>query len=480
MMAKNFNDFCQSVQFYAEKGNPDKALALIRDFVIHIISRQTSVARIFSSKSLDALCQKIGSLILQPDIITQNKSNNIVYAVTELAQTGGHTRVMFDLIKTEEAAAHIVLISGINNADISPEVLRMLNELKAEIKIAPAGTLTEKVKWLQKQFSEINPKKTYTLLHHFDAVFAAALQPQLVGKLIFIHNCDTALALGLHIPGATHVDLHAKGYYRCQQIDDVQQCLLWPLIAQDEGSRLELPFFSRGHMTTCTSGGFEKFESHHYLESLPYAYEYPLVVPEILKASSGTHIHIGPLSDKTLSVISAGMDKLGIAQDRFINIPYVASLWKALLEQKVDVYIGSFPLGGGRATVEAMGCGMPMIIHSNYRSHFLSVEFEVYPKAMIWRSPNQLLACIEQLKNINILKEQAAASRAYYEHHHSPQILSKAIKLADLNAHLPLPLQPSHNADLVQNFLDHHNDILEQINPDLAHAEQLAAGRFNS
>ena len=87
--------------------------------------------------------------------------------------------------------------------------------------------------------------------------------------------------------------------------------------------------FARGHLTTCSSGGFEKFElTHYHREQIPYAYRYEKLVPHILKASGGTHIHIGTLSERMLSIIRRGLDELAVSHDRFIHIEYVPNLWR--------------------------------------------------------------------------------------------------------------------------------------------------------
>jgi hypothetical protein len=117
--------------------------------------------------------------------------------------------------------------------------------------------------------------------------------------------------------------------------------------------------------------------------------------------------------------IRQGLAASKLPSDRFVHIPFVPSLWSALIEHAVDVYVGSFPLGGGRATVEAMGVGLPLIVHSNYHSHFLSVEFEVYEGAMIWRHPSQLATFLSSL-NGSRLVEHACRSRTDYEAFHRP------------------------------------------------------------
>jgi len=229
--------------------------------------------------------------------------------------------------------------------------------------------------------------------------------------------------------------------------------LLWPLVVPDGGHRADAPFLARGHLTTCTSGGFEKFEAPHCIEQVPYLFRYDELLPRMLQASRGTHIHIGKLSGTMLRRISDGIANAGLPDDRFVHVPFVPSLWGALLEHNVDVYVGSFPLGGGRATVEAMGAGLPLVIHSNYRSHFLSVEFEVYDGAMIWRQSDQLLGFLSSLTSPK-LAEHARRSRRHYETHHRPERLRSAIEDAARGVTAMLPPRPVYQPNLLQAYLD--------------------------
>jgi hypothetical protein len=236
---------------------------------------------------------------------------------------------------------------------------------------------------------------------------------------------------------------------------------VWPLVAEDLGHRVDRPFLTRGHLTTCSSGGFEKFElTHYYREQIPYAYRYEKLVPHILKASGGTHIHIGPLSDRMLAIIRRGLDELAVSHDRFIHIEYVPNLWTALLDLSVDAYIGSFPLGGGRATIEAMGAGLPLIVHANYRSHFFSVQFEVYQGAAIWSNDAELVDAVTAFASPDTLQQHARMSRSYYEANHTLRLLQERMS----GRAAAIPAKPDYNRSQMQSFLDEHVDLLTYVN----------------
>ena len=174
------------------------------------------------------------------------------------------------------------------------------------------------------------------------------------------------------------------------------------------------------------------------------------MIPKILMTTGGLHIHIGHLHNETLVQISDGMAQAGLPKDRFRWISSVPDLWEALLELKPNLYIGSFPIGGGRATVEAMGAGLPLLIYDNYRSMFLSVVNEIYEGAMVWRTEAELLGHLRNL-NLPTLLKQAQMSRAFYEEHHEPELLRDAVK--GINT-MPQPVEKTDRSDRLQLFLD--------------------------
>lgn len=463
-MDSSLPQFCASVTDEAERGNLDFALARIIDLVVQVILHRSSLARVLSSPELDKLCQLVGRLAREQSgpgpQREEHREDHAVYLVTELAKSGGHTRVLSDIIAAEKSSRHTILVSDIYETTKIGDLSGLFSQPQVTISVAPRGNFLCRLRWMQHQLAHSCPSRTYILPHHFDACTMAAAQPDLVGKLVYIHNCDHALALGVHLPHARHIDLHAKGFYHCREQEGVLTNVLWPLVAPDQGHRVDAPFLRRGHLTTCTSGGFEKFEPRHGIEQVPYLYHYDNVIPQLLQASRGTHIHIGELSDAMVNKIRGALAELAIPEDRFVYIPYVPSLWTAFLDQHVDVYVGSFPLGGGRATVEAMGAGLPLIVHSNYWSIFFS-DLDVYDGAMLWRAPAELAGLVSQLDRAQ-LAEHAHASRAQYLSHHRPEFLAGAIALEEMGYELPPPPRPAHIPNRLQAYLDERQAIWTQ------------------
>jgi hypothetical protein len=495
---RTVDDLCRMIDEKAESGNLSTALDLIATFVDDINSRETSLARVFSSPQLDRACLKLGRYLRVGKAVDRN-SDQAVFLVTALYSNGGHSRVLLDLARCDPCKKINVLITNLHHEYPEAQIKSILRSIGVDpgitFEVAPSGSAASRLRWLQQRLSELRPIRTYLLQHHQDSLCIAAARPELAGNLFYVHHCDHGLALGVHIPHAVHVDLGAKGLHSCRENEGVRGNVLWPLSASVPNHRVNKPFLVNGCLKTSTSGSINKFDTSNLKDHIPYSITYPEMVVLILQEGGGTHLHIGRLSEPMRERIKDRLDETGIPQDRFIYVPFVPNLAEALLEHQVDAYIGSFPQGGGRATVEAMGAGMPLIIHSNYRSVFLSSNNEAYDGAMIWRTPAELANHLHQLTEQK-LRRHAEKARAYFEKTHLPEGLCKAMKATFEGAAQEVPPRAIHHPDMLQAFLDEqfaltsrdtlagrNNAEVDKLRSDLrrwvAEEEQLSANLHN-
>jgi hypothetical protein len=440
-----FGELCLET---ARKGDVSLALVSIQSFVWQAaLSKESAAGQVFSSRALDEACQAIGAL--QP-VEAPTEKTGVVYIVTELQLTGGHTRVVADLIAADKATARsgepvTVLVTNVVRQH-NPAANAILARLGAKVESSPVGDHAQVLAWLKMQLASLAPRITRLALHPFDSVAIAAVQPELTGELVFLHNADHNLALGVTLNRGLHVDFHAKGFFNCREREGVANNVMWPLTASDLGPRS--PFEVGELIRTCTCGGAEKFEAQFNRDLAPYPHRYQDLAPLIPATTGGAHVHIGPLSAEALDAIGEGLDRLGVPRERFVHVPGVPSLWEALKALEIDLYISSFPLGGGRATVEALGAGLPICVHSNYRSIMFTPENEVYEGAFVWRTPKDLVACLSRLTE-ETLQRHARAARSYYEQNHHPSLLEAA-----LAGQLQTPARPRHSEDRLQTYLD--------------------------
>jgi hypothetical protein len=160
---------------------------------------------------------------------------------------------------------------------------------------------------------------------------------------------------------------------------------------------------------------------------LSYRYPYHKVVAEVLARTGAKLYHIGPLSQVQLERVQHELKNAGIAKDQWIHITYVSSVWKAMEELRVDLYINSFPLRGARVAVEIMGSGTPAVWHLSDKLHQSADLHLSYPEASAWSTPDELVEIVLNLTP-DWLEKQRNAARTHYKRVHHPIILENMIK----------------------------------------------------
>ncbi|MEX3954864.1 hypothetical protein [Trinickia sp. EG282A] len=427
----------------------DAALLCIQAFVQAVILDRRASARVFASSELDTWCQRIGAYVLARGDLrsTANDSEraDCVILATEAYRTGGHTAVIEDLLGTGRLGARVVvmLTDALHQADRSVIEERFGTAAKGEI--SPRGGLADKLSWTITRLQALRPRRILLLNHHHDPVAIAAALPGLAEEIVFYHHADHQLCLGVTLKHTLHVDPHPMGFHNCRDALGIDENVYWPLVVGDQGW---VPARDRESnpdgLRTCSSGSGNKFE-------YPYKYQYAELLPRVLSITGGTHFHIGQLSDDAIERIHTGLDSIGVDRSRFVYVPWVRSVWTTLRDLNIDLYIASFPLGGGRAAIEAMGAGVPIVIHDSYISPFFGGKALFYPGAFAWRHPEELFAHLFGMSREDLFRESEAARR-HYDAYHTPAMLASYIDAGRLAQRVPAVTK--HIGDPMQEFLD--------------------------
>ncbi len=275
----------------------DAALHLIHRTVERIITEPLCTSQVFGSKTLDDLCQRIGKASLaeigrETAEATQRPPDRPVFAyiVTKLQKSGGHTRVIEDFIKARPEARHVILFTDLDGkSDAGYLSSGLAKQADVVMEHAPKATYRQRLTWLQTRLLQIRPKRAYLFNHHEDSVAVAAIQPEMKLDAGFYHHGDHHLCLGVYLSHLRHIDPHPMGYRNCRDALGIDNIYV-PLTIEDKGARpADLPFLHDGTLTTCTAARANKIE-------IPYFVSYLDVVPKLLKATGGRHIHIGWLT----------------------------------------------------------------------------------------------------------------------------------------------------------------------------------------
>ncbi|MFN3926851.1 MAG: hypothetical protein ACK4QL_05925 [Pseudanabaenaceae cyanobacterium] len=473
MFYKNMIDMLCELQSQINKHLADSdinsACHTLSKFVENIVLDQRATGRVFGALELDHLCQSIWnkfnslySFGLNQGSVQENLS---VYLATELYTTGGHTAVIEDLIKFQPDREHVILLTDCFNHGNKQDVLERFNPYSVHLIHAPVGDYLQKAVFIKDQLSSFRPSEVFLFNHYHDPVSMCVAYGHRTYRLYYYHHCDHNCALGLYLDDVVHIDPHPFGYFNCQNLN-LKNVTYLPLTVTAPPEVSKRKFLQHGYLITCSSGNLGKF-------TYPYAFSYLDEIPKILRVTHGKHIHIGHLTDELLSKIYTSLSSNSINSDKFVYIPWVKSLAQAMIDNAVDLYISSFPIGGGKATVEVMASGTPIINHLSYKTALFSGGGIVYPEALTWRYPENLYHCLESV-TVEILQEQSELARYHYLKYNSPEVFIQTLMNLRQGNLVSAPMDLCNDyiiRDDLRVFLDELQISLQQLQPFLYQLE---------
>ncbi|RZL53663.1 MAG: glycosyltransferase, partial [Variovorax sp.] len=444
-------DIGESIAAQQESG---AALLALQRFVEHVIFDPTSVAKVFTSLELDLLCKAVAlqkTKTLGP--VESAACAGTVILVTELSRAGGHNELIKDIVRLKlfPQPVSIVLTDCFERHDDE-----ISNAFAAgsgiEVRRVEGLGLDAKFSWIVDSLRRSPPEKILLLAHNQDALaVAAAFAAQAttpVRQVVYIHHGDHHLSLGAATTDFVHVDPHNIGYFHCRDELGNRCNHYWPLtVAVPPDHHRRTQFLAAGTLTTCSSGRAEKFEPG------TYRYDYFELLPQVMRVTGGTHVHIGHLEPARLLQLAQALAAAGVDASRFIHVPWVESIARALVDRDVDLYISSFPLGGGKATLEAMASGIPLLMHQSYRSRFLGGVDIAYPGAFVWRNVAELLGVFEGI-DAGVLADHSERARRHYVRYHSDELLVASCDFDVSQDESVIPPLTDFRSDELECFLD--------------------------
>jgi hypothetical protein len=465
-------------------GNAEQALRIIMHEVA-AFQAQTDENWGFTAgfPRLDELCQRIGRVfcpVVASSLPTRAGAPD-VYIASEIYGIGGHTALIGDYSRHRpDHPARLLVTNHLNQPKPAPPAAAARTGLPVEaIEVTSATGLVDKVRWLIKRLADLQPERLFLLNHPEDPTPVAAAQPGLARWLYFVHHADHSPALGVHLPCHGHLDVTPRALTCCRDFLGVARPVYVPLgcaepigvwrprvrSAAKGGQRfqpvvappvLAPPVHAqawRGQagsaalpsapLTTASSGAINKFSFNGPLA-------YPDVITTLLARTNLRHIHFGPLPRDVVEGWPRSLAHRGIDPARLLHVPRVDSLWQAMTDFSVDVYLSSFPSPGARSSVEVMGSGTPMVFYQANPSAFTTGMFLAYPEAESWSVPEELVARLETIED-PWLAWQQLCSRRHFERFHAAAIIAPACAgdpIEGVN-----PPEFSHEARAIQQSL---------------------------
>lgn len=383
---------------------------------------------------LDALCQEIGTHLLKkrPVVPVPPPQPIDLYIASELYAIGGHTALIGDYVQNSpQREARLFLTNHRNRQATLKDPIRHRTGLpEAAVEIATDPSWVGKFYTLNEYLLILNPSRVFILTHPEDPLVICQPPPASQAEWYFIHHADHSPALGLHLPNVRHVDVTPRAHQCCRQILGLGGNIYLPLQCK-ESSPPPTPRPPTSLLTIASCGSTGKFN----LEGPAALHE---IITHLLRHTAHRYIHFGPLPEAYLQSWRGQLISKSIDPFRFLHIPSVESLWEALQSYQIDLYLNSFPHPGARASIEAMGAGIPLLtMDQPDQSHSL-----LYPTAEKWRTPGDLLRLIEDATP-TWLKDQSHAARQHFQTHHSTDIIRPLFAHSPIEGSSPTKMNAS-------------------------------------
>jgi hypothetical protein len=378
-------------------------------------ARRQLIAGVDYFQFLAFLANRIALPVLQNVILAQGRT--ICYLASQIYPIGGHTRVIEDLIRLAPSYRHVLIVTNPEDWETVRVESAIRRGTHCELCVLEGTDTIAKVREGARILAANAPSTVVAVGHPDDPIVPILLSMTPAGKKLHVHHADHMFSL---VPSSKDIPVvvlfrGAEGALRSAGIDNLVYlpvtCTDPRLIAAvDQGG--PVPRSGAHVFTTTTSGSSNKFDPRagaDYLDLMEMRY----------RARGGRHVHFGPLMPDTLAHIDLLLSRMRRHGD-FVHVPFVPYLSHALATLQPDLYIGSYPMGGKRASVEAMAAACPIAAWQTEGYH--SAAEIIYPEHLRWNNLSELAAIITGFSE-QTGKLHQEYSRDYFEQNHSEAFL---------------------------------------------------------
>lgn len=340
-----------------QSGNISSFLQETARLFISIERNESLKGRAFFEPRSDARLEDLSGWLVRPSS-TPPRRDTILHVATELYSTGGHTRVMEDIVRAMPDRRHVVILTDLLGSYSSGRAsLGLLEqrfmEIGLEVQWLPQGDILSRAIMLTKMVNAISPGAIFVNAHPFDTVAYGGISGKSAPRVLLLHHADSYPALGSSRRDYIHVDLTDMCHAICCS-SHLHEPKLLPMSVEDQG--VIAPDYS-GPITGVTSGTYNKFEGN-------VGSTYAELLVAVLQGGVATMHHIGALQPAQTEEIYKALDDAGVDRSRVIFHGGVPSLSEKLMELKPNFVLNSHPIGGGKALIEALSLGLPLMHYS--------------------------------------------------------------------------------------------------------------------
>jgi hypothetical protein len=400
-----------------DRGNLEIFLKRLSELNIKLLSSPVWGRGLFVPE-LDELARRAGLIVTS----SQNRSKDaklLVHVASVVHPAGGHTRVIEDIAAALPEYRHVLIITDMRHLapmDLDPLIPRF-QQLRLKVHLLKPVSWTRKMRELYSLVTELGPRAVLLLAHYADSVAFVGVTGHAAPRVVFLHQCDHFPSLGAVRTDYTHVDLTPACHRICASRSHLSPSLL-NLTVRDAGAAQ----LAEGRpLAGATCGSPHKYDGSA-------EFSYAQLLAELFSAGVQRILHIGDMPAEQKNQIRAEIAANGQDAQRVVFLPNTPSLAPKLIDLSPDFYVVSHPIGSGKATLEAMSVGLP-ILHARPSSALplLAVDM-TFGTSVTFSTLEQIPAAVDRLKSEH--KALAKSSREVYEKYYSPTAFREGLLAA--------------------------------------------------
>lgn len=385
----------------------DAALRQVSRMVPSLMVPDVRGRRLFCS-GLDKVVAELPRRLGLRDAPFTKGQDNIVILATRFYQTGGHSRVAADISQLVGAERVTVICTDIyaqlkyrlliNQGSPDGELLRRRSTV-----ILQGPTLVERIVELYSLLSAIRPSRIFLLNNHMDAVAVAGAWP-FRDVVDYVHHANFMPAIGSSLKFSAHADLTYRCHLACR---DAELAPVYAGMMASTETLVPAPggVSNKTRLRIATCGSQHKYRH-------PARYRWADFVIATLSAADAEIIHIGPYEESFAVEMAEALTAAGHEPDRYRFVGPCDNLMAELIRQQADIYLASYPEGGGRAAVEAVTARLPLILPEESGHGPLMADHWPLPQAVSVATPEALASALRSSgKLIAAAKDPANAAK---------------------------------------------------------------------
>ncbi len=366
----------------------------------------------YFEKGSDRRLEELAAWITKPHV-GPTKTNTIVHVATEVYTLGGHTRLIEDIARALPERKHILIMTDtVGNFAEGRMQLGVLEErfksLNIEVIWLPKGEMLSRAIMLATLIANIAPGAIFVNLHPFDTVGYAGISGKSAPRVLLLHHADHYPALGSLRHDYEHIDLTSMCNSICKS-SELKNTKVLPMTVADHGIA-EVNW--NGPLVGAVSGTHTKFFGD-------VRGRYAQLAAALLSSGVQTIHHIGSTIPELINDIRHELQQANIAEDRYVFHGGVPSLAASLKEIAPNFILNSHPQGGGKAIIESISLGLPVMYYAPPEKEAIFSGGEVGACATFRRLEDAGEA-VQKIREKG--EEVGRANRVLYEQNHKPEV----------------------------------------------------------